>query len=271
MFSVSPLDVFLFTDAAGADIVNDVSAGVYDPLMLSTVGELGVPYVAMHMRGDPQTMQQPHNLLYRTSSDTSSSPSTAASPTDSATSPSSIVTITTAESVSTREEKDNEVVAVVARELQLRLTEIDRHIPRWLQMVDPGIGFAKGYDENLALLQPRNLRRFKELLGGRLMVVGFSRKKFLSRVLEESATHRRQVRYEIDADASTDQADALAEGVDAEKEGRVVSPASVEERDFASAAGCTAALLGGADVVRVHNVGLTRIACDTFQAFQSVM
>lgn len=29
------------------------------------VAELGVPYIAMHMRGDPATMQQPRNLAYR--------------------------------------------------------------------------------------------------------------------------------------------------------------------------------------------------------------
>lgn len=41
---------------AGADIVNDVTAGQLDPAMLSTVAELGVPYIAMHMRGDPRSM-----------------------------------------------------------------------------------------------------------------------------------------------------------------------------------------------------------------------
>jgi dihydropteroate synthase len=44
--------------AAGAAIVNDVSAGALDDDLLPTVAELGVPYVLMHMRGTPQTMQQ---------------------------------------------------------------------------------------------------------------------------------------------------------------------------------------------------------------------
>lgn len=43
---------------AGAAIVNDVSAGALDPDLLPTVAELGVPYVLMHMRGTPRTMQQ---------------------------------------------------------------------------------------------------------------------------------------------------------------------------------------------------------------------
>lgn len=43
----------------GADVVNDVSGGLADPAMLTTVGRhSGVPYVLMHMRGTPQTMAQ---------------------------------------------------------------------------------------------------------------------------------------------------------------------------------------------------------------------
>ena len=43
---------------AGAAIVNDVSAGALDGLLLPTVAELDVPYVVMHMRGTPRTMQR---------------------------------------------------------------------------------------------------------------------------------------------------------------------------------------------------------------------
>lgn len=46
---------------AGATIVNDVSAGLADAAMLSVVAEHGAGYVAMHMQGDPRTMQTaPH-------------------------------------------------------------------------------------------------------------------------------------------------------------------------------------------------------------------
>jgi len=44
--------------ASGADIVNDISGGMFDPEMLTTVAKLDVPIVLMHMRGTPQTMQQ---------------------------------------------------------------------------------------------------------------------------------------------------------------------------------------------------------------------
>ena len=42
--------------AAGADIINDVSAGLLDPEMLPTVARLGKTIILMHMRGDPGTM-----------------------------------------------------------------------------------------------------------------------------------------------------------------------------------------------------------------------
>lgn len=41
----------------GADIVNDISGGDLDPGMMPTVASLHVPYIMMHMRGTPATMQ----------------------------------------------------------------------------------------------------------------------------------------------------------------------------------------------------------------------
>lgn len=43
-------------DRFGAFIVNDISAGTLDPAMIPLVGRLKLPYIAMHMRGTPQTM-----------------------------------------------------------------------------------------------------------------------------------------------------------------------------------------------------------------------
>ena len=42
---------------SGAHIVNDISAGDDDENMVSTVARLGVPYIAMHKQGRPETMQ----------------------------------------------------------------------------------------------------------------------------------------------------------------------------------------------------------------------
>jgi dihydropteroate synthase len=41
----------------GAAIINDISAGNLDAKMLETVAKYNVPYIMMHMRGTPQTMQ----------------------------------------------------------------------------------------------------------------------------------------------------------------------------------------------------------------------
>lgn len=44
-------------EAFGPLIINDISAGELDPAMLSVAAKYDVPYIAMHMKGDPRTMQ----------------------------------------------------------------------------------------------------------------------------------------------------------------------------------------------------------------------
>jgi dihydropteroate synthase len=56
------IDTFRSTVAAicienGAALINDISAGTLDEKMMETVAKYNVPYVMMHMRGTPQTMQ----------------------------------------------------------------------------------------------------------------------------------------------------------------------------------------------------------------------
>jgi len=46
---------------AGASIVNDISSGTLDSQMIPFVASLQVPYILMHMKGTPQTMQQHTN------------------------------------------------------------------------------------------------------------------------------------------------------------------------------------------------------------------
>ena len=49
---------------AGVDIVNDISGGQLDPQMIPFVDARHIPYILMHMRGTPTTMQQPSNTTY---------------------------------------------------------------------------------------------------------------------------------------------------------------------------------------------------------------
>jgi dihydropteroate synthase len=62
------VDTFRATTAvaaveAGAVMVNDVSGGELDQEMFATVARLQVPYILMHMRGDPQTMASQTSYL----------------------------------------------------------------------------------------------------------------------------------------------------------------------------------------------------------------
>lgn len=43
---------------AGADIINDISAGGMDKTMIKTVAALKIPYICMHMQGTPETMHK---------------------------------------------------------------------------------------------------------------------------------------------------------------------------------------------------------------------
>lgn len=46
---------------AGAVIINDISGGCYDPNMLQTAAKNKTPFICMHMKGTPQTMQAETN------------------------------------------------------------------------------------------------------------------------------------------------------------------------------------------------------------------
>ncbi|XP_042420069.1 folate synthesis bifunctional protein, mitochondrial-like isoform X1 [Zingiber officinale] len=164
----------------GAHIVNDVSGGQLDPEILKVVGDLGVPYIVMHMRGDPLTMQSKENLQY------------------------------------------HDVCGEVASELYSRLHEAElAGIPIWRIIIDPGIGFSKDTQQNLNIITGlpsirRELRK-KSLAASHLPILfGPSRKGFL---------------------------------------GEICNRKNPIERDPATIAAVTAGILGGANIVRVHNVG----------------
>ncbi|PSS29475.1 Dihydropteroate synthase [Actinidia chinensis var. chinensis] len=172
-------EVALEAVGKGAHIVNDVSGGQLDSKMLSVVAGLKVPYVAMHMRGDPSTMQNSENLQY-----------------------------------------DN-VCKQVASELYSRVRAAELlGIPAWRIVIDPGIGFSKNTEHNLDILMGLSTIRAematKSLgLSHAPIMIGPSRKRFLGDVCAR--------------------------------------PVAVE-RDPATVASVTAGVLGGANIVRVHNI-----------------
>lgn len=125
---------------AGATIVNDVSAGTADSEMLGVVGRAGAGYVAMHMQGEPRTMQaNPHY--------------------------------------------DDVVGEVAAFLCERRDAARSAGVPDDALMVDPGIGFGKTLEHNLALLAS-----LPELIAavGVPVLVGTSRKAFLGRIIDEA-------------------------------------------------------------------------------------
>jgi 2-amino-4-hydroxy-6-hydroxymethyldihydropteridine diphosphokinase / dihydropteroate synthase len=128
---------------AGADIINDVSAGVLDPRMLPTVAELGKSIILMHMRGDSQTMtkltEYPEGLFSNNQG--------------------------------------------VRGELHQRIRAAEQAgIPPWRIILDPGLGFAKTQDQNLELLRKMGKLRYGQPLNRFPWLVGPSRKGFIGNI-----------------------------------------------------------------------------------------
>jgi dihydropteroate synthase len=129
--------------AAGAAIINDVSALRYDDQMVDVVAASGRPVCLMHMKGEPKTMQE--------------------------------------------DPRYDDVVDDVQRFLEERMTfALARGVREDQIMLDPGIGFGKSIEHNLALL--RHLDRFAAL--GRPVVLGTSRKRFLGAILGSAPAER---------------------------------------------------------------------------------
>jgi dihydropteroate synthase len=112
----------------------------------------------------------------------------------------------------------DEVVPLVKRELSERLAAaLAAGIAPECVALDPGFGFGKAFENNYPLLA-----HLDELRGlGQPLLAGVSRKSFLARTARAAA-------------------------------GRDLTPAELES---ASLTAMTAAILGGADIVRVHEVG----------------
>ncbi len=129
--------------AEGAHIVNDISAGRFDPELLPLVSRTGAGFVLMHMKGTPRSMQ----------------------------------------SLATYED----VVAEVKSFLAARLDAAREAGVREAGLIlDPGIGFAKKLEHNLALIN--SLQSLADL--GRPVLVGISRKSFIGKILDAEPEDR---------------------------------------------------------------------------------
>lgn len=136
---------------AGANIINDVSAGTMSPDMFEVARNTKAPIILNHMRGTPESMKPMANY--------------------------------TSEEWYIQDNSDEVVIDVVGKELQERLeAAIAAGIPRWQIILDPGIGFAKNKAHNLALIRRFEDLRSRESFAGLVWLVGPSRKRFIGHI-----------------------------------------------------------------------------------------
>lgn len=140
---------------AGADIINDISAGVMDNEMFNVAKELKAPIILNHTRGTPQEMTK----------------------------------LATYISEKYKKDSPDAVIEQVAYELEQRVEEaVKAGLPRWQLILDPGIGFAKNMPHNLAIIRYFNeLRHRSHSFTGIPWLVGPSRKKFIGKLTGKEA------------------------------------------------------------------------------------
>ncbi|KAF9352303.1 trifunctional dihydropteroate synthetase [Mortierella sp. AD094] len=138
---------------AGADLINDVSAGRRDPAMYSVMAKWNVPVCLMHMRGDSNTMMSQTD--YGENND--------------------VV---------------GEVSRDLNKSIQ---RAIAAGVHRWNIIVDPGIGFAKDSVQSLQVLRrlPEMIHDPTSLLAGYPCLVGPSRKAFIGQLTQQSDATKR--------------------------------------------------------------------------------
>ncbi|AVK76731.1 HPPK domain and Pterin binding domain containing protein [Pandoravirus macleodensis] len=131
-----------------------------------------------------------------------------------------------------------DIVDVVARDLLATVSWAEAHgLPRWRIVLDPGIGFGKTPSDNALLAA--SAARLSAAVGGYPVLIGASRKSFLSRITATAA----------------------------KSAGRVgAKPLSDETREHASHAVTAIAAWQGAHVVRVHDVTGSRAVLDVAAA-----
>lgn len=202
------------TIKAGADIINDISGGLYDPEMFNVAKTLGVPIVINHTRGTPDTMNSPEFNRYEWVDELNGG---------------SEIEVDT----------DSAIINVVRNELAERVqVALDSGLKRWQIILDPGIGFAKNIDQNLAII-----RNFKVLRTGHGLVENGA--AFADGYLSDSAAQISGFPWLVGSSRKR------FIGTLTGKSGK---GSSAKDRVLGTAATVTALIGEGADIVRIHDV-----------------
>lgn len=177
----------------GADIINDISMGLYDERMFDVVAKYGCPYIMNHTRGTPQTMSKLTKYQSNTNEDII----------EYMTDP-----ITGQHIALPKPEVDN-LINGISREVgQQALKAFDKGVKKWQIILDPGIGFAKSLSQNLAIIKHanafkkfsmmvnesdkgNNVKHFYVSFNGLPTLLGPSRKKFLGTICNEPIASER--------------------------------------------------------------------------------
>lgn len=214
---------------AGADIINDISMGLYDDHMFDVVAKYGCPYIVNHTRGTPQTMSKLTNYESNTNEDIIEY----------------MLDPITGQHVALPKPEVDNLIHGVSRELGLQLLKaFEKGVMKWQIILDPGIGFAKNVSQNINTIKYASaFKNYSMLLNtrdqngvvnhsyvsfsGLCTLLGPSRKKFLGTICKEPIA---------------------------------------SERVMSTAASVMACIQQKADIIRVHDVSEIKKTCLTGDA-----
>lgn len=209
---------------AGADIINDISMGRFDERIFEVVAKAGCPYIATHSRGFPENMSKLTQYDANVNEDMLEY----------------IIDQHAGHNVIFENPYVENLITAISRELALQLEKAYKYgIKKWQIILDPGIGFAKKLDQNLAIIKHASaFKNYSILINksdpanrvvhtyvsfyGLPTLMGTSRKKFLGTIAQDSKP---------------------------------------EERVISTAASVVSSIQQKADIVRVHDVKEMKKAC----------
>lgn len=180
---------------SGADIINDISMGLYDEKIFEVVAKYGCPYVLNHTRGTSKTMSKLTTYLANTNEDIIEL----------------LVDPTRGQfdEISSNPSVNNLINGICREQTQQMLKALKYGVKKWQIILDPGIGFAKDLSQNLSILKYSHfVKNYSTIINekqedqiiekynsfnGLPLLLGPSRKKFLGTLNNEPEASQRVV------------------------------------------------------------------------------
>ncbi|CAF1326229.1 unnamed protein product [Adineta ricciae] len=172
----------------GADIINDISMGLYEPEIFHVIAKYECPYIMNHTRGTTQTMSSLNNYESNDNEDIVEY---------------MIDPVNPSFNVKNWNSQVANLINGISREFGLQIFKAFKSgVRKWQIIIDPGVGFAKKLSENLIVIKHASyFKKYSMMVNGHsyltfnglATLLGPSRKKFLGTLCNEPVARERVI------------------------------------------------------------------------------